>query len=322
MRTHTTEHKPRTSAIQEERDSDEDDDDEDVNNNDESTLDEDNDGAEENDDNDEELDDEDGVSDAVTLLTQDDADVGGASSNALSTSYAANHPASQASPSNGHRRARKGKGLLQVLIDSKLDAIAQTRARCAELTRANREMLDSLQTTEKSTLGEVQTALLKYGKFTSSLSILQRGYEQERAAAVLARDARAQFHRDELQSLSDQLTRLEDRTQAMAEELHDVRVFKDHGQFTNAQVILVFDVVEAFLTPKQRLADVNARIAAARQLYDAEIADLEHVRLSSKTKREKDLDREIGRVRSGLSDVSALLHHHPTQLSIRRRSLC
>ena len=261
----------------------------------------------------------------MTAQTLDDADV---ALDPLSKSYAANHPGTQASPSHGHRRARKGKGLLQVLIDSKLDAIKQTRARCAELTRANREMLDSLQATEKATLGEVQTALLKYGKFTSSLSILQRGYEQERAAAVLARDARAQFHRDELQSLSDQLSRLEDRTQATAEELHDVLVFKDHGQFTNAQVLspITSFRLATFNSQHQRLADVNARIAAARQLYDAEIADLEHVRLSSKAKREGDLEREIGRVRSGLSDVSSIdiatIALLMFGLSTRRQSPC
>ena len=145
------------------------------------------------------------------------------------------------------------------MIATKREALEHARAFRDSLKQESLEMMRTMKLKEETVLKNVQGSLLKYGRFQSALDVLVANLETQRQTAIQNNEllttcvspytvlhtltaivfvlTTAAFVRStlegRLEALSDQLSRLELRAQLAAEDLHQVLLFKERGQFYN-----------------------------------------------------------------------------------------
>lgn len=135
------------------------------------------------------------------------------------------------------KKAAPPRNAFEIIIKTKQDILLQTRQRCQELQQENEVMVERLKTMERDGLGNVQQIMQAQQSNHGSLSAMQQEYEQQKHVLQTGMDTRRRVWEEELGGLREQLVAAEERAQKTAEDIHNTLLYKEQGQFMNAQLL-------------------------------------------------------------------------------------
>ena len=179
-----------------------------------------------------------------------------------------------------------GLHVLVTMLRSKRDTLAQARARLGALKTDNTQMVAQLSTGTQGPLNRVTTLLEQGSRTQQTIASIARNALANRAAA----EAHAAQHTlqlsDELAAIQAQIDVTEATAQELAEAVHAALLFREQGQFMNAQ----------------RVNAAQAKLAHARRTMASE---LEYVtRMTEEARERRRAEREQHVRAMQLADVT------------------